>query len=72
MSRPLRNQAFACTGKLRFLTWTQASHAADRSRKSKGRTGERFNPYHCHHCGGFHVGSDKMGVRKKERREWEE
>lgn len=48
-----------CTGKNCFTRFSAAAAAAKRMRRQKDDA--IVHAYHCHHCGGFHVG-ESMGT----------
>lgn len=66
-----RIEAAACRGKVRFGSFARAKVVA----RYQGRShkGQKFAPYACRFCSGFHVGEPVGGKRKRslERRERE-
>ncbi len=61
--------AESCAGKVRFETFSAAEATARKSRRSKNAS--RQTPYRCTICGGFHVGTHKLG-RDVRRRPYQE
>lgn len=51
-----------CIGKRRFTAFSEAEKAA--KRQARRYDGERFSPYHCGHCNGFHVGEHLKRQRR--------
>ena len=52
-----------CSGKRRFVTFTLAGREAKRMRRAHCSLS---TPYHCGHCGGYHVGT--RGLERSARR----
>ncbi|HEX2241269.1 MAG TPA: hypothetical protein VHJ82_09040 [Actinomycetota bacterium] len=49
------------TGKRRYADWFEARDAAELIKHEMAE--DHGRPYHCEHCGGFHLGRDQGAQR---------
>lgn len=54
----------SCTGKFRYETFEQAKRVAGRNTR---RNSSSYDIYHCHFCGGFHIGNKRAFKRREKR-----
>jgi hypothetical protein len=53
---PIRAALDSCQGKAGFASFTLANRVGGAQRKRRESTG-RSHPYHCQHCGQWHLGT---------------
>jgi len=56
-----------CTGKRDFVRFDLAARAA--KRRNRKDAGAHLEPYHCVHCGRFHVGESRLYGHRDRRKE---